>query len=81
MMQFKKKSLAFAGGGISRSNLTQDIELGSCEFQCDVSHQWITQLQVGPVYAYCDELGCHGLCLRHGIPMWQRIGQSTTATS
>ena len=25
-------------------------------------------------------LGCHVLCLRHGIPLWQHIGQSTTAT-
>ena len=34
-------------GRISQSGLTQDIKMGSCEFQCDVPHQWITQRQVG----------------------------------
>ena len=29
---------------------------------------------------YCDGVRCHALCLRHGIPVWQHIGQSTTAT-
>ena len=30
----------------------------------------------------CDGAGCHVLCLRHGIPVWQHIDQSsTTATS
>ena len=52
-----------------------------CVFQCDVPHQLIAQRQVGPVSVYCDGLGCHVLCLRHGISVWQHIGQSTTATS
>ena len=67
-------------GRISRSGLTQDIKMGSCVFQCDVPHQWIAQRQVGPVSVYCDRLGCRVLCLRHGISVWQHIGQSTTAT-
>ena len=29
----------------------------------------------------CDGVGGHVLCLRHGIPVWQHIGQSITATS
>ena len=66
-------------GRISRLCLTQDIKMGRCVFQCDVSRQWIAQRQVGPVSVYCDLLGCHVLCLRHGIPVWQHIGQSTTA--
>ena len=28
----------------------------------------------GPVSVYCDGVGCHVLCLRHGIPVWQHIG-------
>ena len=68
-------------GRISRSGLTQDIKMGSCVFQCDVPHQWISQRQVGPVSVYCDGVGCHVLCLRHGILMWQHIGQSATVTS
>ena len=55
--------------------------MGSFVFHCDVPHQWIAQRQVGPVSVYCDGLGCHVLCLWHGIPMWQHIGQSTTVTS
>ena len=55
--------------------------MGSCAFQCDVPHQWIAQRQVGPVSVYCDGVGCHVLCLRHGISECQHIGQSTTATS
>ena len=55
--------------------------MGSCVFQCDVPHQWIAQRQVGPVSVYCDGVGCHVLCLRHGIPVWQRSCQSTNATS
>ena len=66
-------------GRISRSGLTQDIKMGSCVFQCDVRHQWIAQRQVDPVSVYCDGVGCHVLCLPHGIPVWQHIG--TTATS
>ena len=54
--------------------------MGSCVFQCDVPQQWIER-QVGPVSVYCDRVGCHVLCLQHGIPVWQHIGQSTTATS
>ena len=30
---------------------------------------------------YCEGVGCHVLCLWRGIPVWQHIGQSTTATS
>ena len=33
------------------------------------------------VSVYCDGVGCHVLCLRHDIPVWQHISQSTTATS
>ena len=36
-------------GRISQSGLTQDIEIGSCVFQCDVPHPWIAQRQVGPM--------------------------------
>ena len=78
---------AFAGvcmegrGRISQSGLTQDIKMGSCVFQCDVLHKWIAERQVGPMSVYCDGVGCHVLCLRHGIPVWQHIGQSTTVTS
>ena len=69
-------------GRISWSGLTKDIKMGSCVFQCDVPHQWIAQRQVAPVSVYCDGVGCHVLCLRHGISvLWQHIGQSTTATS
>ena len=68
-------------GRISRSGLTQDIKMGSCAFQCDVPHRWIAQRQVGPESVYCDGVGCRVLCLRHGISVWQHIGQSTTATS
>ena len=69
------------GEGFPRSGLTQDLKMGSCVFQCDVPHQWIAQRQVGPVSVYCDGLGCRVLCLRHGISVWQHIGQSITATS
>ena len=55
--------------------------MGSCAFQCDVPHQWISQRQVSPVSVYCDVVGFHVLCLRHAIPVSQHIGQSTTATS
>ena len=68
-------------GRIYRSGLTQDIKMGSCVFQYDVPHQWIAQRQVNPVSVHCDGVGCHVLCLRHGIPVWQHIGQITTATS
>ena len=49
--------------------------MGSCVCQCYVPRQ------VGPVSAHCDGVGCHVLCLWHGISVWQHIGQSTTATS
>ena len=35
---------------------------------------------VGPVFAYCDGMRCHVLCLQYGIPVWQHHDQSTTAT-
>ena len=66
-------------GRISQWGLTQEIKMGSCVFQCDIPHQWIAH--VGPVSVYCDGVGCHILSLWHGIPVWQHIGQSTTATS
>ena len=70
---------------ISRSDLTNDSKMGSFVFLCDVLHIWIAQRQVGPVAVYCDGVGCHVLCLRHGIPVWQHIaiifGQSSAATS
>ena len=52
----------------------EDIELGSCVFQCDVPHQWIAQQQVGPVSVYCNGMGCHVLCLWHCTSVWQGIG-------
>ena len=68
-------------GRISQLGLTQDIKIGSCVFQCDVTHQWIAQRQVSPVSVYCDRVGSHVLCLQHGIPVWQHIGQSTIAAN
>ena len=59
-------------------------KMGSCVFQCDVPHQWIAKWQVGPASVCCSSVGCHVLCLQHGImpgPVWQHVGQSTTATS
>ena len=64
-----------------RSGQTQDIKMGSCGFQCDAPHHWIAKRQVGPVSEYCDGVVCHVLCLRHDIPVWQPIGQSTSVTS
>ena len=55
----------------------QDIKMGSCVFQCDIPHQWIAQ-PISPISVYCDGVRCHVLCLRHGIPVRQHIGQSTT---
>ena len=49
-------------GRISRSDLTQDIKMGSCLFQRDIPHQFIAR-QVGPESVYCDVVGCHVLCL------------------
>ena len=54
---------------------TQDIKMGSCVFQCDIPHQWIAQRKVGYMPIYCGRLECHVQCLRHGIPVWQHIGQ------
>ena len=68
-------------GRISRSGLTQDIKKGNCVFQCDFQYQRIALRHVGPVSVYCDGVGYHVLCLRHSIPVWQHIGQTTTATS
>ena len=34
-----------------------------------------------PVGSHGMTEGCHVLCLRHGISVWQHIGQSTIATS
>ena len=68
-------------GRIFQSGPIQDIKIGSCVLQCDVTHQWISQRQVGPVSVYCDVVRCHVLCLWHDILVWQYIGQSTTATS
>ena len=67
-------------GRISRPGLAQYIKIGSCVSQFDVPLQMIAQRQVGPVSVYCDGVWCHVLCLRHGISVWQNIGQSTTAT-
>ena len=44
-------------GRISLSGVTQDIKMGSCEFQCDVPHQLVAQRQVSPVSIYCDGWG------------------------
>ena len=66
---------------VSEGFLTQDIKMDICVFQCDVPHQWISLRQVSPVSVYCNGVGCRVLCLRHGIPVRQHIGQSTTATS
>ena len=33
------------------------------------------------VSVYYDRVGCHVLCLQHGIPVWLHIGHSTTAIS
>ena len=53
---------------LSRSGLNQDIKLGSFVFHCNVPQQQIAQRQVGPVSVYCARVGCHVLCLLHGIP-------------
>ena len=58
----------------TRYQYFEDIKMGSLLFQCDVTQQWIAQRQVGPVSVYCDGMGCHVLCLRHGIPVSQHIG-------
>ena len=67
-------------GRISRSGPTQDNRIGSYVFLCNVPHQWRVR-QIRPVYLYYNGVWCHVLCLRHGIPLWQHIGQSTTTTS
>ena len=50
--------------GQGRSGLTQDIEMGSCVFQCDIPHQWIAQRHVGPMSVYYDWVGVS--CPVHG---------------
>ena len=37
-------------------------------------------LHIPWLFDYCDGMGCHVLCRRLGIPVWQHIGQSSTAT-
>ena len=61
--------------------LTQYIEMGSRVFQYDVPQKWITQRHVGPVSENCEWTGCHVLCLRHDIPVWQHICPCTIDTS
>ena len=68
-------------GWIPRSGLTRDIKMGSGVFQCDVPYQCIAQRQIGSVSVYCDGVGCHVMCLRHGFPVLQHIGGSNTDTS
>ena len=48
-------------GMIFWSGQTQDI-------MCKVPHQWIAR-QVRSMSVHCDGVGCHVLCLRHGIPV------------
>ena len=51
-------------------------------FQCDACSTSMDSTTTGrPVSVYSDGMGCHVLCLWHGIPVWQHIGQITTATS
>ena len=57
-----------------------DILDGRSVFQCNFPHQWIALQQVFTVSVYCDWVGCHVLCLRHAIPVWQHNSQRTTAT-
>ena len=68
-------------GSISRSGQNQNIKIGIDGFLCDVPQQWISKQMIGPVSLMCDGLECHVLYLRHGISVWQNIGQSTTATN
>ena len=63
------------------SGLIQDIKISSYVLKCDVLCQLIAQRQDDHVSVYCDGLRCHVVCLRHDIPVWQHIGQNTTATS
>ena len=88
LLSFRLTALSWAFAGVcGRSGKDFPVgshprrKMGSCVFKCDVPHQWIAQRQVGPVSVYCDGVGCRVLCLRHGISVWQHIGQSTTATS
>ena len=46
--------------------------MGIDVFQFNVPHQWIAQ-QVGPVSVYCNRMGCHVLCLQHGIPVYSTL--------
>ena len=38
------------GDVISWSGQTEDMKIGSCGSQCDITHQWIVQTQVGSVF-------------------------------
>ena len=42
---------------IIQSGLTQDIKMGSCVFQCDVPHKWITQDRSAPCLYAVTEWG------------------------
>ena len=55
-------SWAFAGvcGRLRKdfqSGLTQDIKMGSCVFQCDIPHKWITQDRSAPCLYTVTEWG------------------------
>ena len=41
----------------------------------------VLKINCGLIPVYCDGVVCHVLCLRHGIPVSEHIGQSTNATS
>ena len=58
---------------ISRSGQTQDIKMGVFQ-SCVPHHNDMSD-------CLCDRVGCHFLFLRHGIHVWQHIGQSTTVPS
>ena len=63
--------------------ITSCVEgMGSCDIQCGAPHQWHNGRSALWLYThYCDGMGCHVLCLQHGIPMWPHIIQNTSATS
>ena len=59
------------------------LGLSNAVFQCDLPNRWISQRQVAPVSVHCDVscgVGRRVMCMRHGIPVRQHIGQSSTAT-
>ena len=51
----------------------QDIKMGSCVFQCVIPFGQ-------PHVCRLRRMGSHVLCLWHGIPVRQHIGQSINAT-